>query len=84
MEAQRQVMKAHLEMVCVYDLEMVCVSDLKREGSTDQRICLKSPVTSRASHGIFSSDEPFCTEGISDNTMAVSIKHKKNQKNRCR
>lgn len=30
MEAQRQVMKAHLEMVCV--------SELKREGSTDQRV----------------------------------------------
>lgn len=63
------------------DLEMVCVSDLKREGSTDQRVCLKSPVTSRASHGIFSSDDPFCSEGISDTTMAVSVKHKKS---RCR
>lgn len=59
-------------------LEMVCVSDLEREGSTDQRVSLKSPVTSRASLCIFSLEKPFCTEGIAETTMAVSIKNKKN------
>lgn len=76
MEAQRQVMKAHLEMVCV--------SELEREGSTDQRVWLKSPVTSRASLCIFSLDEPFSTERLSDTTMAISIKNKTNKKSSCR
>lgn len=58
-------------------LEMVCVSDPEREGSTDQRVSLKSPVTSRAPLCIFSLEKPFCTAGISETTMAVSIRNKK-------
>jgi len=49
MEAHRQVTRQRFERICV--------PDLGREGSIDQRVLLKSSVTSRASRCIFSSNK---------------------------